>query len=159
VRGLLEAIERHGRQALVGVHGGIFVTPFRGYYRSRHVHRAVDGLGADTRVHFLGTGTLAYHAGTIRLSLDDFPPLHMTDLQLAHVAEKQRIERIVIVRPLGWLGLLPTPPGTTIYERFRHSDEEQTSLVRRTSWKLPFLTRRQFYGALRRRPALPSSSG
>jgi hypothetical protein len=126
---LIGAVERHQRKALVGVHGAVLLAPMTSYYKNRLAFHCLSALPSDRPVHVLGTGTLAYHTSTIKLSVSDFKSPNMADLWLSLAAERQGVHRIAIRRMAHWLTLLPTPPGTTIYERFKDQDQEQTKVA------------------------------
>lgn len=129
---LIDGIERYDRTAIVSVHGAILREPITSYYRSRGVYACLESLDVDTQVDVLGTGVMAYHTDTISLSIHDFSVANMADVWCAVAAKRQNIPRVVIAHRQGWLGYLPPPAGTTIYERYTATgdDAKQTEVIR-----------------------------
>lgn len=103
VQTLVDAIERYGREAVVGLHGREYGRPaqaFGGYFANYHCLRDVAG---EHPVHLLGTGTLAYHTSTIRVSRDDFEQPNMADVWFAKLAQRQRVPLVVLPHRAGWI--------------------------------------------------------
>lgn len=119
--------------AIVGVHGARFTFPIRSYYRSRRVWHYARRAPA-LRVHVLGTGTVAYDAREVPISLHDFHDRDMADIFLALAAESRGVPRWLVPRADNWLRSLPDG-GVSIWNRCKDRDERQTAWVRATSWR------------------------
>lgn len=137
---MVEMIERYERRVCVGVLGALFREPIRSYYRNRTKIETLDGLDEPVFVHALGTGTLAYHTSTIRLSRTDFLFPNMADVWFAIAAKRQRVPLVAVPRPKDWLRVLSPPEGTTIWEQYAatQDDHVQTeAIVAEAPWDIP----------------------
>jgi GT2 family glycosyltransferase len=132
---MIEAIERHGKKSVVGLHG-IIMHPQIGnsYYRSRDTIHWRLPLRQDRPVHLLGTGALAYHASAICVRVEDFKKPNMADIWFGVLCQKQRVPAHVIAHPGHWLQHLKSP--WTIYDRAKNSDHFQASIARGVVWSL-----------------------
>jgi hypothetical protein len=134
VERLVDAVETYQRRAIVGVMGRTLRQPITRFYRS-YAERYDTGAGLDenSTVHIVGSGTLAYFAPALPLTMDDFPVPNMADIWVALAARRRGMPRVAVHRSAGWLQILSPPPGTTIYERFYASgdDSKQTEAAQR----------------------------
>jgi hypothetical protein len=128
VEKLLLGVEHYDRRNPVGVHAQIMVEPIVSYYKSRIKFPCVAGLEASRKVHVLGTGTLAYHSSSIRITVSDLKSNFMADVWFALIAKAQGVDLFAIARDSNWIKLLEQPK-TTIYECFKANDTEQTKLI------------------------------
>jgi hypothetical protein len=103
---MVEAIERHRRRAIVGVHGVVFEPEIRDARGSRRsTYKFPEALGAETPVHFLGTGTVALHSDvlpSLDLSKLDAYPIANDEILAVH-AKKAGVPMICVAREAGWL--------------------------------------------------------
>jgi hypothetical protein len=133
VAALLKRLEHYGREAVLGVHGVLLPEQAEGYFSAhyRKVHLFSQGLEADALVNVLGTGTMACHSSVLQgLSLDQFQEPGMADLYLASWCHQRQIPLIAIARHEGWLEQLGDPEADSLWVEYRHSDPEQSALVR-----------------------------
>lgn len=135
VERMIDVLERFDRQAVVGVHGVRFVKTLTTYYRSRQVVHFTKGTSEHRCVHLVGTGTLAYHPETIRVTPDDFEAPNMADIWFGLLCQQQRVPVYAIKRSGSWLK--PLPASGSIYDRHKRRDTVQTEAVRRCwPWQL-----------------------
>ncbi|MGM0530941.1 MAG: hypothetical protein ACQER7_06275 [Bacteroidota bacterium] len=143
VSSLITEIEKHYRQYVVGTHGRIFDRiPIHSYY---HGHTqgfsALNTVPKDSFVHVIGTGALAFHTDTIRVSLGAFETMNMADIWFSKFAEENNVPRLVIKHQKGWLKDSPKyDKDYSIYNFCHRDDTLQTEVVNNTKWKeLPVL--------------------
>jgi len=132
---LIDGIERHQRQAIVGVLGHRFREPIKSFYNSRTTYTLRMPIPADVLVHSVGSGTMAYHSDTITFDIDqDFPKKNMEDLYVGVMAKRAGVPIYVIARPPRWLYPLPVT-GYSIYGEWQkqQDDRVQTEILRTES--------------------------
>lgn len=103
---MVAAIERHGRKAIVGVHGVIFESELKDARSSRRkVFKFPEALGEDTPVHFLGTGTVALHTSVLpAMDLSKFMAYPIANDEILAVSAKTAdVPMICVRREAGWL--------------------------------------------------------
>jgi len=103
---MVASVESHARRAIVGVHGVVFQSTVTDARTSRRaVFKFWDPLPTLTPVHFLGTGTIAFHSDL--LAALDTSPLHVypiaNDEVLAVVAKQGGVPMTCVARPASWL--------------------------------------------------------
>lgn len=100
----IDALERYGRNAVVGWHGGRLLPEFSDYYdaKSRQVLSFQTERGADSSVHLLGTGCMAMHTDTMEVAYKDFPEPNMADIFFALQGQRQRTPFVVLKHSRGW---------------------------------------------------------
>jgi glycosyltransferase involved in cell wall biosynthesis/tetratricopeptide (TPR) repeat protein/GR25 family glycosyltransferase involved in LPS biosynthesis len=115
---LLEALERHGRRAIVGAHGVLLKQPIVDYYNSnyRWVFHYRNALQRDTFVHLLGTNAVAFDLAHVRPRLEEFEFLNMADVWLARYASVNHVPMVSFRRPDGWLKDIPETYDGSIYQ-------------------------------------------
>jgi FkbM family methyltransferase len=137
VQKMILKIEQYGRTAIVGCHGVILPSPLIHFMKDREVLHFKRCLGHDRLVNLLGTGTTAYHVGTIALSLDNFKAPGMADLWLALAAKRQKIPMICVERPEMWLKPLGEADETSLYCSAMNDGDLQTKVAQaEQSWRL-----------------------
>jgi hypothetical protein len=104
---MIAAIERYDRKAAVGVHAIRFQGPPYAFYKKRVNYSMGMALPEDMRVHALGTGTLAYWAPSLPISIDDFPRYNAEDLFVAICAKRVGVPMICVGRDAYWLRSQP----------------------------------------------------
>lgn len=130
VQRLTLKLQLYRNQAVIGVHGAVFHTPFARFYQDRDVHLFWEGLAQDKTVHILGSGTLAYHRDALRLAREDFRSTGMADIWLAITAKQQHVPLIAMQREPGWLRQIPqADEQLSLYARFRDDDTRQTGQI------------------------------
>lgn len=128
---MVEAVEWHDRQAVVGLHGVKLRSPMHSYYGDRSKWHFAEGVREPLFVHILGTGCMAYHAHTLVVRKFYFEQPNMADIWMGMAAQRQRVPMAVVPREEGWLQPIPTPNRDTIYDRHRNNDGPQTEAVKR----------------------------
>jgi hypothetical protein len=129
---LIDAIERHRREAIVGVLGHRFVDLNKGFYDGRTTYTLRMPIPNDVAVHSVGSGTMGYHSDTIRFFIDrDFPTKNMEDLYVGVIAKRASVPCYVIARPPNWLHPLPVT-GYSVYGEWqqKRDDRVQTEVAR-----------------------------
>jgi hypothetical protein len=126
---MIDVIEAHERRVLVCVHAINIIDPnfTYGYYdrRTRQVFNTSHALATTQVVHEPGAGTMAFHAGTLDLSLADFPSHGMCDVHAAIWAKRNHVQVVAIARPAGWCVGQETPDSIWhMNERARQRGEE-----------------------------------
>lgn len=99
---LIDKIEENKRLCICGFHGTIFRKNPKSFYFGNEIFYFFNGLGKDTRVHMLGTGTTAWHNETIKLKLEHFES-NMADLYLMIQSQEQQVPMICLMRKDGYL--------------------------------------------------------
>jgi len=129
VEGMIESLERHPG-SIVGVHGARIKEPITGYHECLDLRwRFTAGLLHDTRVHILGTGTIAYRPKDIRLDFAKFYVPNMSDLWLAILAREQSIDLWAVHRPARWCRAIPTTGYSISSAKSSGRDLAETELV------------------------------
>jgi len=133
---LIEAIERYDRKVVVGLHGILLNdSPRDSYYKCRKVIRCLSVLSADRYVHILGTGAMAYHSSTLKLTMNDFEHPNMADIWLGLLCQAQQVPMVCVARKENLLAMLHC--HWTIYNDQQKSDRVQTEAVNRIhKWKI-----------------------
>lgn len=106
VAGCAAAIDRFERRAVVGYHGAIYGPDVRHLYRDRREWHFEKACEAELAVHTLGTGVIAWHTSTLRLTPEDLPDWDAIDFRIAIAAQRQRVPMICLGRPAGYLKAL-----------------------------------------------------
>lgn len=130
---------QYDRKAVVGLHGSVFQDGFVRFHdgSSRRTMVFWHELAADRLVHALGTGTVAYHTGTLRFGLDGVDSTGMIDLWLARAAQAQGVPMIALGRGRRWLRPMEEFRAGSIYEEGRQDDRRETEFVRSHGpWRL-----------------------
>lgn len=117
--------------APVGVHGIRIREPIRTYYKSRTVFHCAAALERPTRVHMLGTGTLAYLTSQLAVSLHAFPIRNMADVWFGVLARRAGVALWAVERPAGWLQTQEVP--WSIHQRSKNDCSIQTAVVKQLS--------------------------
>jgi len=100
---MVQAVEKYHRQAVIGVHGVLFVKhPDPMQPQTRILFSHATYLAHDLPVHMLGTGILAYHSSTVMLDWRTMEPGKI-DEQTAIVAQERRIPMLCIAHPDDWV--------------------------------------------------------
>lgn len=111
---LKAAIERTLRKAAVGFLGMRVRQPFVSSRESLRFIPFDVRQTCDQYVHYLGTGVLAYHTSTLRVSRDDFPLPNMADIWFGVLLQAQQVPALCPSRPAKWIVPLPST-GDTIW--------------------------------------------
>ena len=92
-------------------------TPIPSYRRSmtENVH-CLKRWDADCLVEVGGTGCMLFNTAEFHISLSDFPYKNMADVQLAKVANNQKVNIIALAHTESDLKYIKPQKGTTIWE-------------------------------------------
>ncbi len=147
VKYCIEKIEQYHRTAVVGFHGVLLKDDIQNYVPNKKKFRFRKALynfrcalENDRPVHLLGTGVLAYHTDTIKISINDFLTRNMDDIYFGIAAQVQHVPLVCIQRSEGYvkpIDLLATDPSC-IYEQARQDGgKDMLSVIQKFgSWKL-----------------------
>lgn len=92
----IAAIERYGRKAVVSCHGRLMKPNCFSYYNDFAKFFCVySNVLEDVFVHELGTGVMAFHHSAVKVNLDMFPAINMTDIYFSIALQKQNIPIVV----------------------------------------------------------------
>lgn len=124
-------IEKHKRKYAITCHGRRFgKMPVASYYRGATENYAcLQGQLSDAFVHCGGTGVMAYHTDTLKLSIADFPTANMADIWFAKVANDQKVPILSIAHQRGWIKESQYDRNYTIFNFCRNSDSYQTEVI------------------------------
>lgn len=107
VKYCINKINEYEKKAIVGFHGTIFKDKNKNNEMNRKLFHYENRLEKDTFVHMLGTGVMAYHTDTIRMSLQNFKTKCQDDLWFAVAAQKQKIPMICLARKENYINMIP----------------------------------------------------
>lgn len=100
-------IERYDRRAVVGFHGAVYSAESKHPFRDRKVFAFDKALSVDTPVHTIGTGTAAWHASSLPLSVGNLGEWDGVDWAVAIAAQQQHMPMVCLARAAGYLTQLP----------------------------------------------------
>jgi FkbM family methyltransferase len=103
---MVDAINRHNRNKIIGVHGVIYERELVDAKSSRlAVFKFPIELDEDTPVHFLGTGTVALHSSILlRLDTTEFKDYPIANDEILAVSAKEAgVPMVCINRKAQWL--------------------------------------------------------
>jgi hypothetical protein len=133
---MIAAVERYDRQAIICAHANILHTNFTRYL-DRHCLRFQRRLERDTPAHLGGSGTLAFHAPSLRVDLNVFPLRNLDDPQLGVYCQRHSIPIICIARPEGWMSPLWVDRG--IWEDIMADDSQANAVLKSCeSWRFHY---------------------
>jgi hypothetical protein len=147
VRYCIQKIEQYHRAAVVGFHGVLFKDDVMAYTASskkfrfrKSLFNFRSALDNDRSVHTLGTGVMAYHTDTIKVSIKDFLTRSMDDIYWGILAQMQHVPLICIQRSADYLK--PIEPlasnPLSVYEQARQDlGKEMLAVIQKFGpWKL-----------------------
>jgi hypothetical protein len=116
--------------ALVGVHGRIYVPPHLSYVNDAICYHFADRLDLNIHVHEVGCGTCAFVSD--RLTVDPLKwDVHgMDDLNMAIEAQGRGIPRVAVARPEGWLRPYTESQDDSLWSKKVKNDTEQSWRMR-----------------------------
>ncbi|MFN3200019.1 MAG: glycosyltransferase [Bradymonadia bacterium] len=126
---LAARIENYQRQAVLGFHGAVLHGDVGSYYQDRTVRHMTEASDADTPVHVLGTGVMAYHTSTLALRLEMFTQPNMADLFVALAARDQGVPMVALAREEGEFQIIKDPAGSIYDQAVQAGDEAQTAVI------------------------------
>lgn len=164
---LVEGVERYGRRAIVGFHGGIYRLKQDGAFPTRGTARDLRTLfgynskhGADTTVHILGMGVMACYPTAIGLNADAFASDVGSgdDEDTALFAQKNSVPLVRLASPANWI--IPNNKVWQLQALHRRKDymsQSDAKLKAWTHWRvLPLPTSTGVPSAIATVPAAPA---
>ena len=130
VNHLVNALQQLGGQAVVGVHGRIFLPPHQSYVKDAAVLHFARGLEHARQVHELGTGTCAFISSNLELNPRTWARNDMDDIILAIEAQRRRLWRIAVARPARWLTSHAEDQPDSLWVKTLTDDSEQSRRMR-----------------------------
>jgi len=105
VETMVDCINRNQRRAVVSAQGYVFNTlPMTNYFsKDRSSYSCLRAVPQDVPCHGLGTGAMAYHTGTIKVTKDIFVIPNMTDIWMTLHCQKQHVPMICCAHQEGWI--------------------------------------------------------
>jgi hypothetical protein len=140
---MIAAIEKYGRRCAVSHHGRNFDRlPVQSYYHdATQQFSCLREVGKSQQVHVCGTGVLAYHTDTLRISVDEFEYTNMGDIWFSKHCAERNIPIMVLEHRRGWIKLCRNfREETSIFTTSSRNDSVQTSVLNSVKWKLPVLS-------------------
>lgn len=136
----IELIERSNRKAVISTHGRLLKPNCHSYYNDCLVFYGCLGtLVVDMFAHELGTGVMGFHFSTIKVNLDMFPTINMTDIWFSIELQKRGIPILIRKHIKGDYGVSRKHDDDySIHATFNKNnlDEYQTRVVNEWDWKL-----------------------
>jgi hypothetical protein len=134
---MIAAIEKYERQCVVSLHGRIYNHfPVESYYRGhRHFFHCMKKVDADVRAHVVGTGVMAYHTDTLKINLEDFREINMSDVWMTVICQSQKVDRMIIAHQAGWLKTTEYDKTQSIFYKEFHNDKKQTQIINSIKWE------------------------
>jgi len=101
---MVDGVKRHG--GAVSLLGKQYdnrpIPSFRGGYTK--LYRCLGSVSNDVVVDVCGTGAMAFHTDSIKISVDDFPEPNMADIWFAKAAYEQDVKLTVLAHPQRYVG-------------------------------------------------------
>lgn len=121
---LVAGLDRHGRDRIVGFHGGKTLGWTGAALAATHKQiRCLGTLDADDAdVNVLGTGAMAFHTAHVPLWRGVFRHPNMADVQLACHAHVFAIPMVALAHKAKWLTNICPDSGRRIYESNKRRD-------------------------------------
>jgi hypothetical protein len=136
----IDLIERSNRKAVVSCHGRILKPNCVSYYNDAHPFFGCLGTTSkDTFVHELGTGVMAFHHSTVKVNLEMFPTINMTDIWFSIELQKLGIPIIVRQHFKGDYKISQRHDDSySIHATFnkQNKDAYQTKVINDFTWKI-----------------------
>ena len=127
---LVAALEKFEGNAVVGVHGNIFLPPFTNYVSDRKCLRFGDASLKFTRCDQLGAGTVAFCSDKLSFDIRQWPTFRSDDGYLAVEAKQRGLPMWSIPRGWHWLKPIRAPQAFSIWEDTKRDHSEKTELMR-----------------------------
>lgn len=127
---LVDALEKFEGNAVVGLHGNIFLPPFTNYVTDRKCLRFHAGLRRFTRCDQLGAGTVAFCSDKLNFDVREWPTYRSDDGYLALEAKKRDLPLWSIPRWRGWLKPIRDNQVFSIWENTKRDPTEKSALMR-----------------------------
>jgi hypothetical protein len=130
VESLVSSLAAFGGNAVVGVHGKIFLPPHTSYVSDAHVIHFASGSEANTHCHELGAGTVAFISSKFNFRVSSWKSNEMDDISFAIEAQKLDIPRIAIQRPHNWLMAIEENQPDSLWRKTQKECSRQSTLMK-----------------------------
>lgn len=124
---MIEGVKRHG--GVVSLLGKRYdqrpILSSRSGYTS--LYRCLTHVNKDVEVHLGGTGAMAYHTDSLKLTTDSFPKPNMADIWVAKAAAEQGVKITALAHPARYVKHRRYSRRIWITER--HNDAYQTEVL------------------------------
>lgn len=140
IQSMIQTIEKYDRRAIISCHGRVLHTNRESisyYFDAKEFFSFQKDVYNDTYAHVIGTGVMAMHSDTIRLSLSDFKYTNICDIFFSARANTLGIPRIIKAHKELWLR--PSKkynPEYSISRTQSKSDTIQTAEINAHKWTL-----------------------
>jgi hypothetical protein len=123
---LVEALQKFDGEAIVGVHGRVFLPPHKSYVKNALLFHFAKELSESCYVHELGIGTCAFVSSSFAVDPREWERHDMADIIVAIQAQRRGLPRIAVARPTGWLKPLTEHQSDSLWSKTFMDDSEQT---------------------------------
>lgn len=138
IQSRIDHIEKYDRKAIVWTHWVIVPwNKIQTYYGNCIRYTYKSFLPTDNFVNVLGTGTVAFHKDTIKLSLKDFPKPNMADIRLGIKAQKWSVPMLCLKHNGDEIQTMNT--NGSIWEDKHNDDSDITNIVNSVHWWIQYL--------------------
>lgn len=134
---LAAALRRHRYRVIVGIHGAVYSMPCQSYTKGRQMLHFAKGLAFDCVVDELGTGTLAFHTGCIKLDPWQWPYKNKMDLTVMLEGVHQGVPRIAVRRPADFIQPIAQNQDDSLYRQSLINDSTETRLLQSAMQRYP----------------------
>lgn len=137
VKTMIDAIEKHDRKFIIGLHGRKFDNlPVKSYYRGHtEAFCVLKNVIGDHIINVIGTGAMAFHTDTLNLELTAFQNSNMADVWFSKFANDKNVPLMCIGHRKGWIKHSNKyDHNLCIYRSCNRIDELQTQVINTTSW-------------------------
>lgn len=130
VESLVSSLAAFGGNAVVGVHGKVFLPPHNCYISDAHLIHFASESNSNIHCHELGTGTVAFISSRFNLKVSSWKSNEMDDILFAIEAQKLGIPRIVIQRPHNWLMAIEENQTDSLWRKTQKDCSIQSTLMK-----------------------------
>ena len=127
---LVNVLQQLNGQAIVGVHGRIFIPPHRSYLKHVSSFHFTDELARGCHVHELGTGTCAFISSNFDVKPREWGRDDMDDIIVATEAQRRGLPRFAVARSAGWLMAQAELQSDSLWAKTMIDDSEQSRRMR-----------------------------
>ena len=127
---LVGALQRFGGEAIVGVHGRIFLPPHQSFVRDATVLHFTHELVEDRQVHIVGSGTCAFISSNFNVDPRKWDAANADDIFVAIEAQRRGLPRIAVARVAGWLKAIAESQPDSIWAQTVIDDSEKSRHMR-----------------------------
>ena len=129
-RRLSMCLARAQGQAVVGVHGRIFMPPHESYVSNAYSFHFKRAVTKNLHVHEVGIGTCAFVSSLFDMDVARWPSTEMDDIIFSIEAQKRSIPRIVIARGENWLQAQAEGQPDSLWRKTQRDQTVQSNLMR-----------------------------